>query len=215
MTPAHRPAFTLMELLVVVSILAVLAGLLIPAIASVKRMAHRTAAINGIKQLGLSVSAYAMDEDGRLPGPLVTGNDITYWRGMSNLGLYLHTYFEEPAPPVAPATGQLRTLRDRARESAGFKTQFVRNERYYPQGRRIGTPIDPCGSPGRGTYPIPLNSINQPSENIFLQDSSLENYAPGTDIPAKAFHGRYVTLYYDGHVETMVQRFQAFYYGSY
>ena len=209
-----RHAFTLIELLVVISIIAVLAGLLVPTIQTVRLLAQRTAATNSTKQLALSIGVYAADWDGRLPGPLVTGNGISYWKGMSNISGYVYSYFDEPEPAVTPQTTFIRALRDRAREAAGFKTEFVRCERYYPQGRKIGTPIDPCGYPGRGTFPMPLSAISQASENIFFQDSSLDNYAPGTSIPAKAFYRRYITLFYDFHVETMASRFNDLYYGT-
>lgn len=63
----RRTAFTLIELLVVISIVAILAGMLLPAIGMVKTAARSTACSNHMRQLGLSVIAYAGANDGQLP----------------------------------------------------------------------------------------------------------------------------------------------------
>jgi prepilin-type N-terminal cleavage/methylation domain-containing protein/prepilin-type processing-associated H-X9-DG protein len=65
-----RPAFTLIELLMVISIVAVLAGLLMPAIAQVKGAAQSLQCGNNLRQLGLGMQSYAVDWDGILV-PLV------------------------------------------------------------------------------------------------------------------------------------------------
>lgn len=62
-----RAAFTLLELLVVIAVIGVLAGLLMPALGRAKGRARDAQCLGNLRQLGLLVRLHAEDHGGRLP----------------------------------------------------------------------------------------------------------------------------------------------------
>jgi prepilin-type processing-associated H-X9-DG protein len=62
----RRGGFTLLELLIIIAIIAVLAGMLLPALSRARGLAQRTTCLNNLRQLSIAWMSYHDENDGRL-----------------------------------------------------------------------------------------------------------------------------------------------------
>ncbi|MEM1424564.1 MAG: type II secretion system protein [Planctomycetota bacterium] len=87
MRPRYSRAFTLVELLVVIAIVALLIGVLLPALGRAKQASRDTASGSNLRQLGIGIELYKNDYDRELPQLRVDANgDIARRPEGDNIG---------------------------------------------------------------------------------------------------------------------------------
>jgi prepilin-type N-terminal cleavage/methylation domain-containing protein len=128
MRRTNSPGFSLIELLVVIAILALLIGILLPAVQRVRETAIRFTSMNNLKQIGLGIQGYAAVYSDKLPRIKdATGPDPS---GLYNGRDYQPIYLE-----ILPHLDQ--SLAD------GRATTSDLTEKEYPHRKLFVSPGDP------------------------------------------------------------------------
>lgn len=90
-TPRGRPpGFTLVELLAVIAIVGILAGIVLVSLSKIRDRAYTVRCASNLRQIGMAVYAYSGDNRGLLPGPMYAGQGISVDRTKNQ---YTLSYF--------------------------------------------------------------------------------------------------------------------------
>jgi prepilin-type N-terminal cleavage/methylation domain-containing protein/prepilin-type processing-associated H-X9-DG protein len=103
-------AFTLVELLVVIGIIAVLIAILLPALSKAREQARTTACLSYLRQIGMGATLYANEFRGWLP---VVSNEVAFWFtnfSITPTGDNLYTELESVTKFPAFEGGQLSRM---------------------------------------------------------------------------------------------------------
>lgn len=136
-----KRGFTLVELLVVISIIAILLAILMPSISKARKTAQRVVCMSNLKQWGIITFTYTAENDGRfLMGwnkvmqdpPLSVGDpDLmdAIWM------LPLEPYYQEPAIRLCPSAKKLTGVEGSTRMGWGPLTLFGETkDGFHPYG---------------------------------------------------------------------------------
>jgi len=172
---SHR-AFTLLELLVTIAIIAALAALLLPALARAKAASKRTACISNLRQLGLTVQMYWNDNNGDCfyAVPANTNNGQLWWFGwlqspqpgigegkrayVATIGV-LHPYLKDSSVRLCPSLNYT---------SPQFKLKATNVVFSYGYNQHLSPT-------SQSQPPVNIARVVRPSETVLLADAAQVN----------------------------------------
>ena len=188
-----KRGFTLIDLLVVIAIIAILAGLLLPALNKAKAATKKAVCINNLGQWGKALHLFASENDDYMPpeGTGTTLNPNTGWYVVLPRMLQPNkNYFEQPwrTNSRAPVDGWIWICPSNPRRSNG------NNLFHYCLNQHL----DETGDDDR---PVRLGTVPSPSQSVWLFDNGkLAARAQQNNVHTNLHGGGANFVFIDSHV---------------
>lgn len=175
--PAAKSGFTLSELFVVVTIIAVLASILLPVLGTVRDASRRVSCAANLRQIGTGLQAYLGDNRNRLPPAridppetLAYNSTVTlYWTSPQIIGQYTENYGTRLGTLAKGFVVHCPGDR-RARYGAGWLASYGLNLNFTTT---VNEPEDWAGCHN-------VLQIPRLAESVFVVDADDARFSPGT-----------------------------------
>jgi prepilin-type N-terminal cleavage/methylation domain-containing protein/prepilin-type processing-associated H-X9-DG protein len=161
-------AFSLVELLVVIAVISVVAGLLLPVVARSRKSAHHAKCVSNLRQLGLAADMYWDEHEGatfRFRG-VATNNGDVFWFGWLAAGAEGERAFDYSEGPLYPYL-------------ENWNVTLCPTFNYYAPNLKLKAKSPTCGYGVNLYLTAPhldnINAMRRPSETIAFTDSAQIN----------------------------------------
>ncbi len=173
-------AFTLVELLTVISIIAILMAIILPALSGVRRRAKASVCLSNLRQWGLVYKMYTDEFDGQLPHDY---GEFAWYYPIRNY------YSKEPKILLCPAAKKASDP-DGTMENPPYGGTFVAWGRFGSQEER--PEWDTIGSYGLNKWAYkPVRDTNNTDTGIEVDPGTADDYKP--PIGTKPLHPKVIS----------------------
>jgi prepilin-type N-terminal cleavage/methylation domain-containing protein/prepilin-type processing-associated H-X9-DG protein len=211
----HHSGFTLTELLVVIAIIATLAAISLMGYKRIRELTYQSASANQMRQLGMSMTSFAADNNGFLPATRRTNG--VYWPEIIWANTESTQNYLRPGSPMKPIDAKKRdgdgyfAMPDNAAMTPDKKP--IRWN-YVINGGHSALPFSELpatettlATPARGLS-RPLSQIEEPARTIMMAEGNGEFWLnaeakKGSNRIRKWSNGKSNVLWFDGSVRML------------